>query len=477
MRAAVYTRISLDRSRKRAGVERQRADCEALCAAQGWHVVSYFEDNDRSAYSGRERPAYGRLVDAVVSGEVDAVVAGHQDRLWRNVIEQQTFLALGRESGLKLVATPSGNFDPDDADDEFVSTIQAAASKRESAATARRMRRRQLEKAQRGEFHGGGRAFGHTKDRRRLVKREAALIRDAARRLLAGESGSSIVREWQDRGVKTVRGGRWRLDTLTALLAQPRLAGLRVHHGQLYEATWPPIIDREAHERLRAIFDRRRNGPAPRPSRWLLSGFLRCTKCGASLTAQKQTTSTSARYACPPRTVGGCAGVAVRAGLVEAEATRRVLDYLDSEDFARALARMQHRTGNGDLGDLAEKLTRDRARLAELGDMLADSEIDRDEYRRLRDRVEARIVTTGSRLARASDTGPGLRYARQGEVLRQAWEELTLEERRTIIGAVVEHFVIQPATPPRNVWRPERVLPVWRFDEHKPVRSGSASRT
>ncbi|HYV60775.1 MAG TPA: recombinase family protein, partial [Acidimicrobiia bacterium] len=108
MRAAVYTRISLDRSRKRAAVERQRADCEALCADHGWQVVDYFEDNDRSAYSGRERPAYGRLVEAVVRGEVDAVVAWHQDRLWRNVIEQQTFLALGREAELKLVVTPSG---------------------------------------------------------------------------------------------------------------------------------------------------------------------------------------------------------------------------------------------------------------------------------------------------------------------------------------------------------------------------------
>jgi site-specific DNA recombinase len=467
MRAAVYTRISLDRSGKRAGVERQRADCEGLCAAQGWQVAEYFEDNDRSAYSGRERPAYGRLVEAVVSGEVDAVVAWHQDRLWRNVIEQQTFLAFGREAGLKLVTTPSGSFDPADADDEFVSTIQAAVSKRESAATARRMRRRQLEKAEHGEFHGGGRAFGHTKDRKRLVKREAALIRDAARRILAGESGSSIVRDWQDRGVKTVRGGRWRLDTISALLAQPRLAGLREHRGKVMgEATWPAIIDRETHERLRAMFDRRRNGPASRPARWLLSGLLRCSKCGASLTAQKQNTrGGTPRYACPPRTVGGCAGVTVRAELVETEATRLVLDYLDSQDFARALARVQQRTGDRDLGDLAERLTRDRARLAELGDMLADSEIDPAEYRRLCDRVESRIDAAESRLAAAADTGPGLRYAGQGQALHEGWEELTLEERRTIIGAVVEHFVIEPATQPRNIWRPERVRAVWRFDD------------
>jgi hypothetical protein len=128
------------------------------------------------------------------------------------------------------------------------------------------------------------------------------------------------------------------------------------------------------------------------------------------------------------------------------------------------LARVQQRAGNGDLGELADRLTRDRARLAELGDMLADSEIDPAEYRRLRDRVESRIDASEVRIAAASDTGPALRYAGQGQGLRDAWEELTLEERRTVIGAVVEHFVIEPATQPRNVWRPERVRVVWRFD-------------
>lgn len=49
VRAAVYVRISLDRSGKRAGVERQRADCENLCIRRGWTVVEVFEDNSVSA--------------------------------------------------------------------------------------------------------------------------------------------------------------------------------------------------------------------------------------------------------------------------------------------------------------------------------------------------------------------------------------------------------------------------------------------
>lgn len=77
LRAGIYTRISWDPDGQRAGVERQRVDCEALCADRGWEIAQYFEDNDRLAYSGKGRPAYERLLAAVNESRVDAVVTWH----------------------------------------------------------------------------------------------------------------------------------------------------------------------------------------------------------------------------------------------------------------------------------------------------------------------------------------------------------------------------------------------------------------
>ncbi len=56
VRAGVYTRISSDPSGQRAGVERQRVDCEEYCLTRDWQVAELFEDNDYSASSGRRRP-------------------------------------------------------------------------------------------------------------------------------------------------------------------------------------------------------------------------------------------------------------------------------------------------------------------------------------------------------------------------------------------------------------------------------------
>ena len=274
LRAGIYVRISLDRQGKRAGVERQIADCRRLCESEGWSVVSTYEDNDRSAFSGRQRPEYERLLRDVASEELDVVVAWHSDRLWRDVMEQQAFLVLGRQSSLKLVATPGQRFDPGDADDSFMSTVIAAVAQKESADKSRRMTRKQVEKAERGEFHGGARAYGHTADRKAVVTSEAKVIREAARRVLRGESVRSVTLDLNRRGIKTARGGTWRQDVLSDLLQQPRLAGLREYHGEVVgQAAWPRILDRDTHERLQALFRSRKLGPRTRAvQKHLLTG-------------------------------------------------------------------------------------------------------------------------------------------------------------------------------------------------------------
>ena len=52
VRAGIYTRISWDPEGQRAGVERQRVNCEALCASRGWQINQFWEDNDSSALAG-----------------------------------------------------------------------------------------------------------------------------------------------------------------------------------------------------------------------------------------------------------------------------------------------------------------------------------------------------------------------------------------------------------------------------------------
>src|SRR3954470_7318741 len=84
VRAAVYCRISDDRRGLGLGVARQRQDCTELAGRNGWQVVTTYVDNDVSAYSGKPRPQYAALMQAVTAGAVDVIVAWDPDRLHRS---------------------------------------------------------------------------------------------------------------------------------------------------------------------------------------------------------------------------------------------------------------------------------------------------------------------------------------------------------------------------------------------------------
>ncbi len=86
-RVAVYCRISDDRRGLGLGVARQRQDCTELAGRKGWQVVATYVDNDVSAYSGKPRPQYAQLMQAVAAGGVDVIVAWDPDRLHRSPAE------------------------------------------------------------------------------------------------------------------------------------------------------------------------------------------------------------------------------------------------------------------------------------------------------------------------------------------------------------------------------------------------------
>ncbi|GAA4641947.1 recombinase family protein [Gordonia humi] len=85
--AIIYARISQDREGAGLGVDRQTEDARDLAERLGWRVLRVEADNDISAYSGKPRPGYERMLAAIESGEANAVIAWHADRLHRRTIE------------------------------------------------------------------------------------------------------------------------------------------------------------------------------------------------------------------------------------------------------------------------------------------------------------------------------------------------------------------------------------------------------
>jgi len=461
--AAVYARISQDRSGDELGVTRQLQDCRAEAARRGWTVAEEYVDDDVSAYSGKKRPAYERMLVDIADGRRDAVIVWHADRLHRRPIELERFVDTCNRAGVRDVVTLSGEFDIANGDGLLVLRMMGAVAANASDSQRRRGRRKALEIAQSGRpMMGGPRPFGFADDRVTHHPAEAPVIRDLAARALAGETLTSMATWLQESGVQTVGGNPWRTQTLRQLLTNPRIWGVRVHQGQpIGPATWEPIITAEQGERLRRLLldpARRTNRSA---RRYLLTGMLRCGKCGKPLYSMPK--NGRRRYGCamgPDQR--GCGGIFIYAEMLEVFIAQAVLHRLDSVDMHSVI------TGDGPDQEqtraLAEAIQTDAGRLDDLATMFADGEVSKAEWLTARDRIQQHLVANRNAFARLTHRDAVADYVGRGDELRTQWASLNLSRQVAIVKAVLNHATIVPAAVPgRRGLDEDRVLPDWRL--------------
>ena len=460
--AAIYARISSDPSGAALGVERQVKDCRALAAGRGWVVAEEYVDNDLSAFAGKRRPAYEQLVTDLADGVRDAVIVYNLDRLTRQPIQLEEFVATCQAAGVHQLATVTADIDLGNDDGLFMARIFAAFAAKESGRRSARVLRKMAANAEAGLPHGGSRRpFGYEDDKITVREPEAQIIRETVDRYLAGESVRSLTAWLQDSGVATVSGTPWRTPTVSAMVASARIAGLREHRGVLVgPAVWSAIITAEQHRRVRALAAQKASSGRRAPRRYLLSGLLVCGKCGSRLYSSVRVTTR--RYVCfasPDH--GGCGRLTIVADPVETLVTAGVLHRLDTPQLADALAGRTQR--DAALNALTATVTEDQAQLGELATAYGDKFITMRDWLAAKKPIETRIDTAQRRITRSTH-GDALRgLPGNGEALRTTWDTLNLTRQAAIVAAVLDHAVIAPGVAGSRSLDPNRVQPVWRL--------------
>jgi site-specific DNA recombinase len=468
--AAIYVRISQDREGAGLGVARQEQDCRALCDRKGWTVGEVYVDDDVSAYSGKPRPAWRRLLADIEAGSVDALSVWHVDRLTRTPRELEDVIGYAEKHGLEL-ATVTGDVDLATPTGRMVARMLGAAARHESEHKAERQRRERRQSAERGRVAGGGhRPFGYAGDRVTVVDIEADVIRECARRVLQGESLSSLCRDLASRGVTTTAGNGWTPTTLRALLASARISGRREHRARdsyrgarpllgeiVADAVWPGIISAEDNDRLRVLLsnpDRQRFNSAT-GRKYLLSGIARCAHCGEGMIGRPK--AGQPRYVCSNLPGGrSCGRMATVAAPLDETVRDAVLLALSEPG---ALARMQQRDDIDPA--VVESVHRDEAKLEDLAGAWASDEITRSEWTTARGVIESRLKRNRATLSRATRTEPLAALATGTGDLRDRWDALPIGQQRAIIAALLERVIVRPADRSRR-YDPDRFDLIWR---------------
>jgi site-specific DNA recombinase len=458
-RAAIYCRISEDRTGAGLGVERQREDCEALARRIGAEVVSLYTDNDVSAYSGRARPGYVALLDGIRAGSVDVVLAWHEDRLHRSPRELEDYIDACAPGEVATRFVQAGELDLVTASGRMTARIRGAVSRAESEHKAERVRRAQLQAARAGRWLGGARPYGwnvHPDGSATLNTAEAREVRRACEAILSGASIGGMVADMNARGLTTATGRPWNHTSLRQVVRRPRNAGLSVLHGEvLGKLTWPAIVSETTWRGVCAVLD----DPARIRStsnrvRHLLAGIATCGApgCGLPLKSASMTTRTPGVYRKVYRcdaTGGGHVARDVRA--VDEHVVGVLLGVLAKPQSAPALAV----PGAPSAESMRLEAVALRAQMGEAADLFGESKITGAQLAKITGRLQERLDDAEAGMARAA-RGTALAPFRKGRDPESVWKSLSMDRKRDVIRELMTVTVL-PSGRRGKVYDPELV--------------------
>ena len=388
------------------------------------------------------RPVFRGELDALTNGEINALLGEDLDRIMRDPRDCEDLIdvceitkASVRSISGSLRLTNGGT-----ENEKFMARVMVATAAKASADTSRRTRESKEREWERGNYGGGARPYGFavaqktTKYYRNLivVDDEADIIREAADAILNKDIPQrAVARDLRERGIPDTHGScKWTAQSLKRILTKPSVAGLITYKGQLKEAPWPAILDRDIWEKLCATL----NDPARRfenmsnEPRWLLSNFALCGVCNNGQYVRAGGRRDNAFYACHEGY-----HLKRRARLCDAWVERNITAYLSRHGVDIGKPEPRPDIDRDALQKEAKGL---RERKTSQLKMHALGEIDDDDLKTGLRAIRDRLSVVEAQLAQSSQPDPIPEFRRHGPT-RDIWESLPLARRRAILRKLV----------------------------------------
>src|SRR3712207_2102845 len=464
-RAVLYCRISEsdDVSTSIAG---QETDLRERAERDGWSVVDVLKDDGISG--GISRAKADRALDMLRTGEADILAVWKADRWSRQGLRAVADLddVLEERPAARFVAHMDA-LDSRDASFDAIFGILAVMARIERKNTKVRVTASIARLRRDGRYAGGNLPYGYRSIKnpegfgRVLVENEteAEIVREAAARVLTGESTYSVVRELNAREVPTRRGTTWSVQALRQIITSDAIVGRVKHRGQLLRGddgmplqVWPAVLDLETWHQIRTLLGvglpTAQRPPRRRKARArLLSGIVTCALCGAPLYL-RATGAGHAASGCSAKANGRpCDGVSISADVLEEYVTAKFLDKLGDVEVVEQV--IEEPSEDLALADVERAINET---LAEMGEDDAD------------------MVQLGTRLGMLKQRRAELTTAPRERVIRlvptgrtyaEAWADGDEEQRREMLAASIAVLSIRKGTQGRRGLDPSRVVTMY----------------
>jgi DNA invertase Pin-like site-specific DNA recombinase len=476
-------------------IEAQEAAIRSFAAAKGWQVVEVYTDADTSGRSGTKRPDFARMMSD--APQYDGVASWRLDRLTRGGIVEFAQIVKDLDAAgtfYTSVQEPEVNTQATSPLGKLIMMIIAHFAEMESDTIRERVSAARAEIRGKGRWVSGQAPFGFRVEETgngerelREVPAEAAVIRGAADKLLAGESITTAVAWVTEQGLPTRRGATmWTRTSLCNVLRSPTVAGW-VSHDEGWNDPKAPrnlrpfigpdgvpvssgdaILDPETWRRVQDLFAERKvtkarsraNGP-------LLGGRIRCGSFGGRM---KKAGGTS--YTCPAsgEKPGSCTPNSIQLSrtdaLVLATVREAVPGWLERGRIRQAERAAASDTTGDRIEQLKQGLRQQTASIRDLRNSGASAFLIAQEEAARLDTDAELLALQAEADAKAATTAFGAVAAKLGgEDPQAAFDALVPTDDyegdpaglRQVLRALVEEVTIAPREGAGRAWQAERV--------------------
>ena len=475
LRASIYTRVSSvgQAADDKVSLSQQEADCRAYCETKGYEVVSLYSDVASGAT--KRRPDFQRLLRDVREGAVDVVVAWSSDRLTRSIFSTSALMEAldGTDARVECAR---------EAVDLNTLALHAAVGQIELNRIRERTTMGKRGAAKAGRLPHGRGVYGYrvgSDGKPEADPDEGTVVQRIFEEYAGGRSTEEIATGLDADGILPRRGGRWNPAYLGMRLRDPVYVGQGYYGKQRYQRTetgvrvkkydreqWieiphPPLVDEALFATVAQRRKSRRSRDYPKaPTRqFLLQGLLRCAACDKGFVCRSHTKYSGRYYECfgTFRLKTGCRKnpQIINAKLLEEVVWSTVVEWVTRPDLLEEAVRSQvtalrERGAYADLEEMRrslEALTAEEDRVIALCSRgkITEAQLER-QLRRFTERrehyqeritvLEAEAREADRQLARVED------FRRGCEEIAARIDDLTFEERRQVVKAVVESVTV-----------------------------------
>ena len=305
-----YARVSTENDEQEDSYERQRQHFEEkIMANPKWEYVPGYADWGVTGTKAEARKNFMRMIEDCRAGKINRILVKSISRFARNTVDTLMYIRELREMGIS-VFFETQNIDTMSASGDVLITILAAMAEQESRTMSTNIKWAYQKRFKDGQVLINPATLGYKKDgdEYEIVEEEAEIIRMVFRNYLAGDSVRQIADALNAEGYMTRKGNGFKPNSILNILANEKYTGNAIlgktfkpdvlskhrvkNEGQApsyyVENSHPAIISQELFDMVQAEKERRKNlrstaktGRGKYSRKYVLSGLLVCTNCGA----------------------------------------------------------------------------------------------------------------------------------------------------------------------------------------------------